>query len=119
MGKNNNKQEWESFAEKSLKGKRLSDIVRHTFDDFPWPILPGPEDGLASVEGETFPGLSPFHRGTRADYNPDVFYPPEVAREKGFLGIDPIASFLGGGEIESGFKTLAASAKKRGPAHRD
>ena len=114
MGKTNNKKEWEAFAEKSLKGKRLSDIVRHTFDDIPWPILPGPEDALASVEGETFPGLPPFHRGSRADYNPDVFYPPEVAKEKGFLGIDPLASFLNGGDIGAGFKALADHAGAAG-----
>ena len=111
------KRKWEGFAEKSLKGQRLADIVRHTFDGIPMPLLPGAGEMLSSVEGEAFPGLSPFHRGSKADYNPDVFYPPETAQEKGFLRIDPLASFARGGNIEKGFNELVAGAKKNGQPH--
>lgn len=81
------KADWERLAEASLRGKKLAGLVRKT-TRVSAPILPNRDGFLGKEDFPGFPGLSPFQRGTKANYDPDVFFPENLRDEKGFHVID-------------------------------
>jgi len=74
--------EWQRLANDSLKGKKL-DGLKCRLDGLELPVLPKREGTLAGADRFAFPGVSPFHRGSNYNYQPKVFFPPDLRKLKG------------------------------------